>query len=673
MRNFFYPQLAGKNIWKNRRIYVPYILTCIFNIAMFYMMFYMFANPDLDQVRGGEILRIILLLGIIVIGIFSLIFLCYSNSFLIKRRKKEFGLYNVLGMEKRHIRRTLFWEMLYVIGISFFSGLFLGILGSKVMFLVLLKLLHVPAPFGFIISIESLTGTCIWFLCIFLLTLALDMWQIQLANPIELLRGGSTGEREPKAKALLVLVGLLCLGGGYYIAVATENPLEALLWFFVAVVLVMIGTYCLFTAGSIAVLKALRWNKRFYYQTRHFTSISGLLYRMKQNAVGLANICILSTGVLIMVSGTISMYAGMEDIMSTRYPHEAQYTLWGEEQREWNDALAKLVQETAKEKEMEVTYLEKYSSLNFTAFGEGASLQMKSYDPASNTPLTDFVIVTALPLEDYNRIMGEEKTLEADEILFYPMKGPKHAFEQLSIGGKEFRIKEELAQGPYDGEATAYVGNVYYMVVRDMEVLKELWKLQSDVYGEAASQISSVLQMDVKGSDKEKESLDYTLQDTMPKWVEQKQKEGASIRYDQEYKQLKYQESYTLYGGLFFLGIFLGILFLMGTTLIIYYKQVSEGYDDRERFEIMQKVGMSKKEVRQSIKSQVLLVFFLPLVTAWVHIAFAFPMITRLLSTLQMYNVKLFGLCTAIFAVLFALVYAAIYGITARIYYKIVD
>ncbi len=668
MRSLFYPQLAGKNIWKNRRIYIPYILTCIFNIAMFYMMFYMFVHPDMDQVPGRAVLGIILLLGIIVIGIFSLIFLCYSNSFLIKRRKKEFGLYNVLGMEKCHIRRTLCWETFYVICISFFVGLFLGILGSKLLFLALLKLLRVPAPFGFMISMPALAGTCAWFLCVFLLTLALDMWQIQLANPIELLRGQSAGEREPRAKALLVLLGLLSLGGGYYIAVTTESPLQALLLFFVAVILVMIGTYCLFTAGSIALLKMLRWNKKFYYKTRHFTSVSGLLYRMKQNAVGLANICILSTGVLIMVSGTLSMYAGMGDIMDTRYPHEVQYALWNSSHREWKDALAKMMQETAQEKGLEVTYLESFTRLEFTAFGGGADFRIEAYDPDADVRIEDMVTISVIPLEDYNQIVGEEKTLKEDEILLYPVAGAQYAFEKISVGGKEFQIQEKLEKGPYDGSATIYVGsNSYYMVVRDMKVVEELWKLQNDVYGKAASQICSVVQMDVKGSGEEKEALDYALQEKLRTVGD----EELSMRWD--YKQLNYQECYTLYGGLFFLGLFLGILFLMGTVLIIYYKQVSEGYDDRERFEIMQKVGMSKKEVRQSIKSQVLLVFFLPLLTAWIHIAFAFPMISRLLATLNMYNVKLFGCCTAAFAVIFALVYAAIYGITARVYYKIVD
>ena len=675
MRKFFYPKLAAMNIWKNRRVYVPYILTCICNIAMFYMMFYMNANPDLATVPGREVLATIMFLGVVVMGIFSLIFLCYSNSFLIKRRKKEFGLYNVLGMEKRHIRWTLCWEMAYVVVISYVVGFALGIMGSKLLFLFLLKLLEVPAQFGFIISGEAMSGTCFWFLGIFILTLLLDMWQIHLASPVELLRGGNAGEKEPKAKWLLALIGMICLGSGYYIAVSTTNPLDALLLFFVAVILVMIGTYCLFTAGSIAVLKMLRWNKKFYYQTRHFTSISGMIYRMKQNAVGLANVCILSTGVLIMISGTVSMYAGMGDIMNTRYPHDVEYTIQGSGKENFGAAVEDRIVSSAQEAGIEIRSLNSYNSLSFSTVGSDGNLELLDYSSQAigSINAADLVTVAAMTLEDYNRIMGEDKTLGGEnEILLYPVKGSGD-LDTLTIYGKEYQVKEVIDSCPYVGEMSTYVGGGYYIVVKDMAQLEELEALETAVYGDMASHVERVVQADLEGTAEEKEAFETSLNGEIDAMSAEQFSQETDLSYRADMKQMEYQSFYALYGGLFFLGIFLGVLFLMGTTLIIYYKQVSEGYDDRERFEIMQKVGMSKKEVRQSIKSQVLMVFFLPLLMAWMHIAFAFPMITRMLSALNMYNVQLFALCTVVTAAVFALVYAAIYGVTARTYYKIVE
>lgn len=654
---------------------MPYIITCICNIAMFYMMHYMFANPDLMTVPGGDILKVILALGVIVIGIFSMIFLCYSNSFLIKRRKKEFGLYNVLGMEKRHIRKTMRWEMVFVVIFSYMLGFSLGILGSKLLFLFLLKLLRVPARFGFQVSMSSIVGTIVWFLMIFVITLVINMRQIRLANPMELLRGGSVGEKEPKAKLLLVLIGTVTLGGGYYIALTTSNPLDALGLFFVAVILVMIGTYCLFTAGSIAVLKLMKWKKSFYYQARHFTSVSGMMYRMKQNAVGLANICILSTGVLIMISGTVSMYAGMDDCINERYPLDVSYQVRGEKRELAMENLWKVAEDCAKDYGFSLENVEKYQALTVTAFRNGGKFDFyslgESVDKGADVNVFDAAVISIMSLEDYNQLMGEEKTLEKGTDIFLYKNNTDFDGSAIKIGDKTYEIKEMLTDCPYEGEMSTYVAEGYYMVVKDMSALKELEQLQREIYQENASNIQSFLSFDLAGSGQDKEACEMEMKKRQLSMMEEKLPEGgAGIGSD--YKELEYSDFYAIYGGLFFLGIFLGILFLMGTALIIYYKQVSEGYDDRERFEIMQKVGMSRKEVRRSIRSQVLMVFFLPLIMACIHMAVAFPMVTKLLSTLQMRNVSLFAVCTVLCVGAFALVYGAIYTITARMYDKIV-
>lgn len=674
MNKLFYPKLAGMNIWKNRRIYIPYILTCICNVAMFYMMYYMYDNPDLMTVPGGDLLKVILVLGVIVIGIFSMIFLCYSNSFLVKQRKKEFGLYNVLGMEKRHIRRTMRWEMLYVVLISYGAGFLVGILGSKLLFLLLLKLLHVPAMFGFMISTHAILATGVWFLVVFAIMLLMNMGQIHLANPIELLHGGNAGEKEPKAKLLLVLIGAICLGFGYYIAVTTVNPMDAMILFFVAVILVMIGTYCLFTAGSIAVLKVMKRNKKFYYQTRHFTSVSGMMYRMKQNAVGLANICILSTGVLLMISGTVSMYAGMEDCINQRFPREVSYRISGEKQKQAAEKAETLSQSFADEKGLSLQNKTSYNSLQFTIFRERESLNFHFPKGIENLELTDeiFCVFDMMTLDDFNRLMDENKTLENDtDVLLYQVKTYLDDTE-LIFEGKPYQVKENITEVPYKGELDAYIADGYYMIVKDMNVLEEFQQMQQAAFGENSTLISTYVDFDLDGSEEEIKAYEEEMKEKVSAMLETDFSQGGvSVRMDN--RTLEYQQFYAMYGGLFFLGIFLGLLFLMGTTLIIYYKQVSEGYDDRERFIIMQKVGMSKREVRQSIRSQVLMVFFLPLLMAGVHTAFAFPLMTRLLALLGMTSVTRFAVCTLLTMGVFALVYAAIYALTARTYYKIVN
>ncbi|HCX62731.1 MAG TPA: cell division protein FtsX, partial [Clostridiales bacterium] len=342
MNKFFYPKLAVNNIKKNSKTYIPYMLTCIGTIMMFYNICFLVVAKDIEIVQDSGSLRQVMLLGAMVIGIFSLIFLFYTNSFLIKKRKKEFGLFNILGMEKKHISKIIFFETLITSSITLIVGILSGILLSKLIILFLFKILSFNATFGFEISPTAIFASLCLFGSINVINFIFNITQVHLSKPVELLKGGNVGEREPKTKWLLTIVGALCLGTGYYIAVVTESPLAALNLFFVAVMLVIVGTYCLFTAGSIAVLKRLRKNKKYYYKPNHFVSVSGMIYRMKQNAAGLSNICILSTMVIVMISSTISLYTGMEDILKIQYPKDiiiSAYEISDEEAKTLNEII----------------------------------------------------------------------------------------------------------------------------------------------------------------------------------------------------------------------------------------------------------------------------------------------------------------------------------------------
>ena len=327
MNKFFYPRLALSNLKKNSKTYIPYLLTCIITTAMFYIIYSLSTNEGLEHMVGGMEIKTLLRLGIIIISFFSTVFLFYTNSFLTKRRKKEFGLYNILGMEKKHIGKLIANECLITLICSLSLGLLAGISLDKVMFLIIGNILKTTIPFGFHISLKAIKATFLLFIFIHLLICLNSTRQIHISNPIELLNSSSVGEKEPKAKWFLTLIGILLLGIGYYISLTTTNPLGVFGLFFVAVICVIIGTYLLFITGSITILKMLKKNKRFYYKASHFISISGMIYRMRQNAAGLANICILSTMVLVTVSSTISLWGSIADLVNTRYPREIVLTL----------------------------------------------------------------------------------------------------------------------------------------------------------------------------------------------------------------------------------------------------------------------------------------------------------------------------------------------------------
>lgn len=606
MNSKIYGKLAVTNLKNNKKSYIPYILASAFSVMMYFIMDNLYRNRSL--VEKGSPLAIMLSYAAAVILIFSIIFLFYINSFLIKRRKKELGIYNILGMGKGHLGKMLFLESVITTVASIIGGILAGILLSKLVYLILLKILHMGGKIEYRISLASTGMTTILFGAIFILIFLYNLLQMKLSNPIELLRGGNTGEREPKTKWIMTIIGILCLAGGYSIALITKEPMAALGKFFIAVILVIIGTYALFMAGSIAFLKMLRNKKSYYYKTRHFTAVSGMIYRMKQNAVGLANICILSTMVLVMVAMTVSLYGGLNDVIVTRFPYEAQITSSGINQK------------------------------------EGKNVKLKENE-------------VLLYHRNHKRTHKKSDT-EA-------LKNKK----VIQLNSISYKVVDELDRlAIAKADTTSFIDG-WYVVVKDSSIitsyLKDIYE-NSNIYDELKEYYGKIqysYSFNLNGSRANRAKTEKSIQKQL-----QKKFANCSI----ESRELSRESFYELYGGFLFIGIFLGIIFLMATTLIIYYKQISEGYDDRERYQIMQKVGMSKKEVRHSIRSQVLLVFFLPLIMAVIHLAFAFKIITKLLSVLNLTNISLFFMYTVGTVAVFAVIYAIIYSITAREYYKII-
>lgn len=663
MKHGFYTKLAFTNIWKNRRIYVPYILTCILTVMMYYLVRSLSVNPGLKEMYGGYSIASTLRLGTSVIGMFALIFLFYTNSFLMKRRQKEFGVFNILGMEKKHLARMILTETALVTVISLGLGLGFGILFDKVMFLLICKLAGSEISLGFFISGGVVLSAIKLFCGIYVIIYLKSVYTIQISNPIELLRGSSTGEREPRAKGLLALAGAVCLGAGYGIAVTVKNPIASMGMFFVAVILVIIGTYLVFTAGSIVLLKLLRRNQRFYYQPGHFISVSGMMYRMKQNAAGLANICVLSTMVLVMLSSTTSLMFGREDMIHLRYPNDFIIHSMGDT-ADQNDRLFRRIEEICAEEGISTENKAEYSYLLFMADEQGSWFETDAQKIKMEEDFSRFRSLFFIPLSDYNASSGQSQDLKGNEALLFSNYEP---YEEpvLGIFDREYQISGYLEEFFGNGASETNIITSYYLVVTDAEFekLAEIGSIETEESG--TEQVYYGFDTPVSGERQE------VLEDKIISAM-------ADGEYGDDFKAYletrvgNRKEFMGIYGGLFFLGLFLGTLFIMAAVLIIYYKQISEGYEDRERFEIMQKVGMTQTEVKQTIRSQVLMVFFLPIVMAGIHIAFAFSIIRLLLAVIGMVNVKLYLMCTVAAFLVFVVLYVIIYSLTARTYYKIV-
>ncbi|WP_352415577.1 ABC transporter permease [Oscillibacter ruminantium] len=660
----FYPRMALVNLARNGQFYIPYLLTVMGTAAAYYITLALAATPDLPQTSRYSYLTMFMSIGTFVIAVFAVIFLTYTNSFLMKRRKRELGLYNVLGMGKRHIAIVLGFETLYTAFAGIIGGAALGMLLQKLAMLLLCRMMRMDIVYGFYVSDSAIAGTAILFGVILLFNLLLNLHRIHVQNPMELLRESSAGEREPKTRWPLAVIGVAALGAGYAIAVTTRSAMMALGMYFIAVLLVIIGTYCLFTSVSIAVLKALRANKKFYYQTDHFIGVSGMLYRMKRNAVGLANICILSTMVLVMVSGTLSLYLGSEAALDEQFAGnlraEVRYDP-AEETPFDSAALSAIVSKQLEQQGVSAAPVAAYRYLSFNVNEEQGALEVKKYLSGSSS------MVCAMTPSDYAAITGAETPSLADGqmLLFADGAGQRRnlTFRFAEAADVTLTAAEPDSRYPAPRMFQPSAVDVFYLVVSD-GTFQELYVGQQTALGEAGGELMQWNGFwNVDESAVQPDEMEQTLDFTGT---------GSWARLDLDTRSSFAQEYYSLNGGFFFLGVFLGAIFLMAAVLIIYYKQISEGYEDRERYLVMQKVGMEPRTVRRSVNTQLLVVFFAPLAVAAIHVAFDFSLMTRLLTLFSLHNGTLTLLCTAGTLAVFGVIYALVYRVTARAYYKLV-
>lgn len=668
--NKVYRKLAFTNIKNNGSLYLPYIISGIVTVAMFYIMMFLNNSKGLEKIYGSSYLTSIMALGVGIIAVFSYIFIFYTNSFIIKRRKKEIGVYNILGMEKRHIAKLMGIETVTVALIAIIGGIVTGMLFSKLSILLLYKILAVKETVKFEINFSTIINTLIVFGILYALTLIYNMMQIKLANPIELLRGGNVGEKEPKSKWLMAIIAVGCLAVAYYISFTTENPLKVLSLFFVAVLLVIVGTYLLFIAGSIVFLKMLRKNKKFYYNKKHFAAVSGMIYRMKQNAGGLASICILSTMVLVIIASTVSLYIGLEDELKTRYPMEAVTYVNYLEVDDNVDSVRDHIRQIIEDEGRTITDEKSYGYFNMLTKQNDNSLEKTSEnDSLGNGTYVNIVTKDALCNLEDSLDEKDIPELTDDSVAVYGMK--KFNYDSIKILGRKFDVKESKY---YKIKKDAYISsgftNEYYIVVNNMDTLTQIFDLQKEVYGDRAFTFRNTIGFDFDGTKQQK--IDCVNKINKYLVSDAKKEIGNGTAYV-EGRAENEEAVYTLYGGIFFLGIFLGTMFLMVTVMIIFYKQTSEGYDDKDRYEIMEKVGMSNAEVKKSIQSQVRMVFFLPIVTAAIHVAAAFPMLRRLLVMFNLTDTQLMIECMIGTLLVFLAIYYLVFKLTSRTYYKIVE
>lgn len=666
-----YFKLAKTNLSNNKPFYIPYIISSIITVAMLYMMSFLSDNKGLNKIMGADSLATIFRLGVGIIVIFSYIFLFYTNSFIIKRRKKEIGVYNILGMEKRHLSKVLFVETIYSAIISLVCGIIVGIVFSKFILMVLYGIIGIHKTVEFFVNIHGIILCVVSFGILFLLTFLYNFMQIKLANPIELLRGTNVGEREPKTKIFMTIVGVVCLAIAYYIAITTENPLNVLTLFFVAVLLVIIGTFALFTAGSIALLKLLRNNKKFYYNKRHFMAVSGMLYRMKQNAAGLASICILSTMVLVVISTTVSMYVGIQDGLMARYPNDVCVTVDYNSVIDKSSEIEKAIFDEIDSAEVKNKKAFSYLSVfvgqkgdNFTTDKEHLSYQ-NSY------------LFYILSKDDFikrdNSFKDKIGNISKGEAVVVLNK--KYDKKDIKIFGKNYKVNKSFEHmEDNDLYMISTLNGLGYIILDNDESVQELYDMQEKMLGKGANYYTNKIRFDFKSGNKKQKAAAYKkIDNAVKKYFKENKNDKKEISsYWVESRQENEQNFYLLYGGLFFLGIFLGTMFLIVTVMIIFYKQITEGYDDRERYQILEKVGMSSREVKDTIKSQIRIVFVLPIFAAAVHVTAAFPMLNRILKMLNLNNEKLFAGCLAATIIVFAVIYYLVFKVTSRAYYKIV-
>ncbi len=648
MKLGFYPRLAVIGIRKNKQMYLPYILTCIGMVTMFYIIMFLALSDSLDSVPGSETLHQIFALGSWVIVVFAAFFLLYTNSFLLRRRKREFGLYHILGMGKGNIGRVLLWETIITAVISIGIGLLAGIGLSKLSELGLVNVMHGTVTYDLTISWLAVIRSAQVFGVIYLLLLFNAIRQVWFASAISLVRSENAGEKPPKGNWLVGMAGVLILAAAYYLAVTIQDPMTALVTFFVAVIMVIVGTYLVMIAGSVWFCRFLQRNRNYYYRTNHFISVSSMVYRMKRNGAGLASICILATMVLVMMASTACLYFGEENAIESRFPRDINLKFRMEEVAGLSDdrirALKDEVLAELANRHIEPTNDYAFRSACISGVLEGDLVELETAKIEAVESVTKMRYFYLVPLEDYNAVMGTSETLEEGEALLFTyqedFEGEKISFHN----GNTFHIKRRVGQFVENGDTQIDRLSSMILIVPNLEKSVRSLSSIADFNGDRQLQMSWIYNFDVDLEPEQEVEL---------------------------YREL--DDFYGVFGTLFYLGVILSIVFLIAAVLLIYYKQMLEGYEDQARFEIMQKLGMTRQEIRRSINSQLLTVFFLPLVFAAMHLAFAFPLIRKILLAFNLNNVLLFAATTGVSILVFAVFYMIVYRLTSNAYYRLVS
>lgn len=676
MKKFFYPRLAFDGIRKNKRLYLPYILTQIGMIMMYYIVIFLRYGESLKGTFGEGTVSIVLMLGGWVIAIFACIFLFYTNSFLIRRRKKEFGLYNILGMDKKNISILLFWESLITSAISLFCGLVLGVALSKLAELGLVKAIGgTDISYVFYVSPTAILLTVGVFAVIFLLLFINSVRQIMGASAVTLIRSENLGEKPPKANPLLGIIGAALLIGAYITAVVITEPLSAILVFFIAVIMVIIGTYLLMIFGSVLLCRFLQKRKNYYYKPNHFISVSSMTYRMKRNGAGLASVCVLATMVLVMISSTTCLLFGTEDSVNTRYPRDIVLstgfdTIDGLDDSNLEKVAAGVDSLAASHKANASNFASYRSVATVGTISDGGKLVAGGTGVTIGSNSNAYICFDVVPIEDYNAVMGTNETLAPDEVIVYSYR-MKYKYDTVTLGdGKTYKVKKIADSFLIDGDSAVNIASSIYIFVPDFKSAATDFAKPENHNGVRTVNYKYFRFFDTDLDTAGERALcnDY-IDATKPAMSSY----GNMITFSIDSGNVGRDDYYSAFGSLFYLGVMLSIVFIFAAVLIIYYKQVSEGYEDQSRFEIMQKVGMTKKEIRKSINSQLLTVFFLPLAGAGLHMIFASIIIRRILLTFNFNNPVLFAVTTLVCFVVFALFYTLIYRVTSNAYYKIVS
>lgn len=673
MKQYLYLNLAIMGIRKNKRIYVPYILTCIGMVMMYYILHCLGCSPLLKQMSGGNNMQMILSMGKNVIMVFAAVFLFYTNSFLVRSRNKEFGLYHILGMNKSSVAHIVAWESLLVSILSLAAGMATGIAFSKFAELGLLNAMHADINYDFILPKESILNTILVFAVIFFLLFLKSMIQVYSLAPLELMRSEHMGEKPPKANWFLAVAGAVILAAAYIWALSIKSPLTAMVAFSIAVIMVIVGTYLLFISGSVALCRLLQKNKHYYYQKNHFISVGSMVFRMKRNGAGLASICILSTMVLVVAASTVSLFVGEEDMIYTRYPYESEIDVYIPSLQNMTDEnmaqLTSAYQTVFDQHKANVKQSIDYKYADIVAYDMGNKLEPEVDNVSFNIDYDKLLEIFFIDVHDYNKIMGTDLSLHAGEAMLYT-SGFEYKKETFSMNGIELNIAGTLNKNiPVASDLV--LSSTMTLIIPDFQTLLPLSELVSYT-GDKMLDLRYYYGCNLDVSDEEVIAINEEQKqciETMPFLM----KENGSFACSASSRAEQKDSFYTLFGGLFFIGIMISLAFLAATVLIIYYKQISEGYEDQARFEIMQKVGMTKRDIKKSINSQVLTVFFLPLIFAGMHLAFAFPLLWKMLKLFHFNNLKLIILVTIGAFLIFSVFYAIVYKLTAGSYFNIVS